>query len=323
MILKCVPNTRLGAVPEDWEVPLTLKEAPAGTVLGEPVIDVVPPVTVNTEPPSQPRVTQLASPSPVALPTKVPGATATLEKAVKLGDSYVFYIRMIPAEQRENFLNIMPVDVYVIDSSGQKIAPRLNPPYSPYTNEESLWEYQTMVPTASGPLKVVVDKAKIYYTSMRRDVSPTQKMIEDESFTFDAGPHPQLGQTWTLNKGFEISGYKLKVISARAVSWDENKPPFVTSVADMQGFESGYEFTMQSSYPNLELEASLSMTLRWSPDVQTPNCGLGDFAMQKAATFTYTSFCKGDLPNKSVRVTFQDISVLLDDTWEINWTPTE
>jgi hypothetical protein len=78
---------------------------------------------------------------------------------------------------------------------------------------------------------------------------------------------------------------------------------------------------MQSSDPTIEMEGSLSMTLRWSTDVQTPNCGLGDVAIQKGSTFTLTSFCKGALPNNTLRVTFQDISVLLNDVWEMDWTP--
>lgn len=67
MLLKCLPHTRLGAVPENWEVPFKLVYAPAGTVVGEPVKEVIP----------QPTATGSVSPQPDA-----PGATATLTDAL-------------------------------------------------------------------------------------------------------------------------------------------------------------------------------------------------------------------------------------------------
>lgn len=34
-------------------------------------------------------------------------------------------------------------------------------------------------------------------------------------FTFDPGPDPQVGQTWSLNQKLEVAGYSLQITSAR------------------------------------------------------------------------------------------------------------
>ncbi|MBK7320363.1 hypothetical protein [Candidatus Villigracilis affinis] len=43
-VLKCIPWARLGATPENWELPFSLVTVPAGTIVGEPVIEVTQPV---------------------------------------------------------------------------------------------------------------------------------------------------------------------------------------------------------------------------------------------------------------------------------------
>ena len=82
MVLKCIPFTKLGDVPENWAVPFRLVAVPAGTVLGEPVIEVAPTVVLPEVQPT------------AAANVPAPVVTMTLEKILPMDDRSIFYISM-------------------------------------------------------------------------------------------------------------------------------------------------------------------------------------------------------------------------------------
>jgi hypothetical protein len=78
LVLKCIPQARLGAVPENWEVPFDLKTVPASEVVGEPVIKVE---------------------STPILPTALPGLVATKESKVPVPIVMMQLKKIVPGSE--------------------------------------------------------------------------------------------------------------------------------------------------------------------------------------------------------------------------------
>ncbi|MGE5251511.1 MAG: hypothetical protein ACM3QS_15015, partial [Bacteroidota bacterium] len=236
MVLKCIPWARLGAVPENWEVPFKLVSIPAGTVVGYPVIG----VNATSEPVATEAVPPAAAVSPTAsMPS--PKVTFTLERvAHDMVTGPVFYIRLNVAHPDPSMVTIFPRNVYVRDSQGQKIQLVNNSPYS--EDPSAVYEYVPTAKPADGALTLVVEDAVAKYAP-----------LGETTFSFDVGENPQPGQTWELNKEFDIAGYKVEVASARALTfsdiednpeiWDPQGGP--DHPEGSQGFDYGYQFAFK------------------------------------------------------------------------------
>ncbi len=261
--------------------------------------------------PQQTGITQL---NPAEKVSSKPGArnvTASLERVIKLDDGYLFYIHMTSAEQRPNLAYIEPVTVYGLDSTGQKISLSLDAPQWYLAGPETLWQYRTKDKIAGGPIQLIIEKAKAHYALIGLNTPRTQPVIDANSFTFDAGSAPEIGQTWTLDQPFDIGGYKGKVVSARAVSFDPSQHP---DVQNAQGYGHGYEFEVQSDDPAVQMNVDLEIAPNadiWEPTLKVSG--------EPGSTSTQAILFQGDLPNQQVKVTFFGISVLLEDTWTIKW----
>ncbi|HNO95608.1 MAG TPA: DUF4179 domain-containing protein, partial [Anaerolineales bacterium] len=168
MVLKCIPWARLGVVPEDWEVPLKLENVPAGTVIGDPVLDVTPSsassVTDN-------------------------GFTVSLDKVAPQNDFYSFYFTIASEQPNDSVLAYFPASAYVLDATGQKVAMLYMQPFPGSHDVAEPWELQTVTKPAYGPYTLVLEELVTYYN-------------EDGSnyFEFDLGENPQVGQTWEINQ---------------------------------------------------------------------------------------------------------------------------
>jgi hypothetical protein len=296
-VLKCIPMARHGAVPENWEVPFKLKAVPANMVPGSPVIDVAQTAIAPTEEPALP----------------APEVTLTLEKIVPLDSAAIFYFSMDMENRDPSLVSIMPVDAYVIDSQGQKIDLVGSFARQPFEHRPgSLFEFRSASKPADGTLTVLVENAVAYYAPMY--VEPRQATPEEMSFTFDAGANPQAGQTWDLNKGFEIAGYPLKVISVRAVTWSEvQEPGFIDG---SQGYEFGYQFTIESN-PSIKMSAEMDIMS------ESPMCWLtvGSPFIPSGSSLQYTQLCRDTYPSGSVKVTIRELAMLMENTWQSTWTP--
>lgn len=272
--------------------------------------------------PDQNGVDLLESSRSISSKPNANGVTAELKRVVKLDNSYLFYVHMSMPESRPNFRVIAPVDVSVIDTSGKKIQLDLDGPQVYSARNENLWQFSTKENISEGPLKLVVEKAKAYYSNFIFDAPPAddvlQKLIEEHSFTFDVGADPQVDQTWTLNQEFELGGYKGKVISARAVTVDSKQLPFPSLQPD-GSINRGYEFTIQSVDPSIQWNVGMSID---RPGGNTPSDSvdcIGGMDGDYGPTTTHTVTCRG-LFNGVLRVSFNEITVLLNNTWEIDWT---
>ena len=305
MVLKCIPFTRLGDVPENWEIPFKLIPVPAGTVMGAPVIDVVQPTA--TQPAKEPVATAV-----IEIPSlPAPVVTMKLEKLVPMDSATVFYFSMDVENRDPSLISIMPVRAYVIDSQGQKIQLIGNFASQPFEHRlGSLFQYTSASKPADGPLTVLVENAVAYYAPLY--VEPKQATPEEMSFTFDAGAKPQHGQTWELNDEIMIAGYPVRITSVRAVNWDDVKTP--SFIDGSQGYEYGYQFEVESD-PSVKLDVEM--------DLMQDNCGFAiktDY-MPVSSSLLYSQLCRDAYPRGQVKVTIWELAVLLEDTWQSTWTP--
>lgn len=304
MVLKCIPRARLGAVPENWEVPFKLVAVPEGTVVGAPVVD----VNATSEPAATVGVSPTVTVSPTAsLPS--PQVTFTLERVVQMDTGPIFYIRLNVEHPDPSMVTIFPRNVYVIDSLGQKIQLMNNTMYS--EDPSIVYEYISTEKPAVGALTLVVEDAVAKYAP-----------LDETTFTFDVGENPQPGQTWELNKEFDIAGYKVEVVSARAVTYSDmevnpemdpqTNAPY-RSPEGSQGFDYGYQFTFK-------IDPSLGMS-NVAMAIQSDSCGMSEVRPMGASHLFFTELCRDGYPKGNVKVSLNSVSVIVKNVGQVVWSP--
>jgi len=314
MILDCIPMARRGAVPENWEVPFKLVEVPEGTVVGAPVINVEPTVV---QPAIQPSAEVPGIPAPVV--------TITLTRVVPLDSRTIFYFSMDMENKDPSLASIMPLNVYLTDSLGQKSQLIGNFTWQPFEHRAgSDFEFMSQAKPAPGPLTLMVENAVAYYAPLH--VEPRQATPAEMEFIFDAGENPQPGQTWNLNHTINVAGYPVKITSARATTYDEvaaqyPAPPgwFDSGGApyfDSQGFLYGYDFT-------LEMDPSVKMLVEMDIMSETPVCGLSapTSLEPESNSIHYIKLCRDEYPKGNVKVQLWELAVLVENSWQATWTP--
>jgi hypothetical protein len=312
MLLDCIPWARLGAVPENWELPLKLAAVPAGSVVGQPVIEVEQPAP---QPTAGLRIEEPAAPTPaptMALsPVLAPVVTMNLEKIVPTDTATIFYFSLDLENPDPSLVSVWPLNVSVIDSLGQKIPLVGSGAWQPFEHRPgSLFEYISSAKPADGPLTLVVEKAIAYYAPLH--VDPPQARPEEISFTFDAGDDPQRGQVWELDEDFEIAGYNLKVTSARAVTWEDVQTP--EFIDGSQGYEYGYQF---------KIEADPSVNFGLEMGIVLDQCGFTvktDY-VPSSSSVLHTELCRDEYPKGLLTVTPWELYVLIDRALQATWTP--
>jgi hypothetical protein len=234
------------------------------------------------------------------------GVKMNLERIIPMDSATVFYFSMDMENKDPSLISIMPVNVYVIDSLGQKIQLIGNFPWVPFEHRVgSPFEFTSQSKPADGPLTLMVENAVAYYAPLY--VDPPQATPDEMSFTFEAGENPQYGQTWDLNKEFEIAGYKLKVTSARAANFDDIKTP------DYILGSQGYEYADPSVKMHVEMDIMS----------EAPVCWLTNSAsfVPDSSSIHYIQLCRDEYPKGNVRVTLRELSILVENAWQATWTP--
>lgn len=297
-MLKCIPQARLGVAPENWEIYLELVDVPAGTIVGEPVID-VPPVPMDEA---------LASPSAEVDPAPI--VTMTLERIIPTDSNTVLYLHFNAENADPSLISIMPQTAYVIDSLGQQIPLRGGFVWQPFEHPVgNAFEFVTESKPAAGPLTIVVDQVIAYYMPLYTD--PPQMKTEDMQFTFDVGENPQYGETWNLNKTFAIAGYEFEIVSAQAVTFSDIETP--NYIDGSQGYDYGYQFVVAGKDPSHELMVEM--------DIRADNCWLTDVKKIEPSPLLYTQLCRDGYPTGQVLVTIREMSVTMKDDLLVEWKP--
>ena len=314
MILDCIPMARIGAVPENWEVTFELITVPAGTLVGEPVIEVAPTVAL---PEVLPTTTNSNIPAPVV--------TMTLERVVPMDSATIFYFSMDMENKDPSLVSIMPVNVYVIDSTGQKSQLIGGFTWQPVEHRPgSAFEFMLRSKPASGPLTLVVEKAVAYYAPLH--VEPRQATLAEMEFTFDAGENPQPGQSWNLERTIYVAGYPIKVTSVQVTTYEEiaaqNPPPpgYFDSGGheyfESQGFLYGYDFA-------LETDPSVKMLVEMDIISENPVCGMitPTPPEPQSSSIHRAILCRDAYPKGNIKVQLWQLAVLLENTWQATWQP--
>lgn len=298
-MLKCIPQARLGAVPENWEIYLELVEVPAGTIVGEPVIEVTQPALTEEVP---------ASSSTEVVPA--PKVTMTLERIVPTDTNTVLYVHFNMENADPSLISIMPQNAYVIDSLGQQIPLRGGFVWQPFEHKVgSAFEFVTESKPAEGALTVVVDQVVAYYMPMYTE--PPQATPEEMTFTFDAGANPQYGQKWDLNVPFTIAGFDFEIASTQAVKFEDVAKNH-NYIDGSQGYEYGYQFVVTAE-PSLNLIVEM--------DIRADQCWLSDVYKVESEPLVYTQLCKNAYPTGQVSVTIREMSITILDDIRAEWMP--
>jgi hypothetical protein len=124
------------------------------------------------------------------------------------------------------------------------------------------------------------------------------------SFTFDPGSNPQLGQTWELDQQFRVAGVPLHLTGARVIQDDHRLP-------DERGLY-GFEFTFRSP---TDLDRTVS-TFFLGTDFKSYRGGGG--GMRQPGVYKIEMLFK-QLPQEPMRITFDQVWVMLFGPWEIGW----
>lgn len=304
-MLKCIPNARLGAVPENWEIPFKLKAVPADTVFGNPVIEV-----------KQTAVEATVEPS-VSLPTKAlpaPVVNMTLDKVVPIDSGVVFYLSFDMENKDPSLISIMPTGVYVLDANGEKIYLYGNYIWQPSEHRVGSEFEFTLQPKPAGPVTLVVENAVAVYAPLYSD--PPQATPEEMNFTFNAGDNPQYNEIWPLDQEFQIAGYPIKITSVRAANYDDIKTPELEAFGGSQGFEYGYDFSVETD-PSVKFQVLMDIMS------ETYVCFMGNgYSIEPDSSSLHSvQLCRDTYPKGEIVVRLLQLSVLMEDTWQVTWAP--
>ncbi len=202
-ILQTMPA---GAAPENWAIAFHLKPAPADMTLA-PVIGLSPSDELAQGTPAAGETLDALS-STTSIHN---GFTLHLDNVIELGDGFVFTGNLTwddKAFPTGKGMRIQEVPITLTDSSGQNI------PIEPvqllngsYTDEhQTAWSIRTDRKTFSGPL-----------TLSMTTLSSTM-IAPDINFELDLGPDPQIGQTWEVNRNFDVAGHTLRLLAVQLMN---------------------------------------------------------------------------------------------------------
>jgi hypothetical protein len=273
-VLPCIPNTLPGKAPEDWELHLSFIPAPADL----PILPVVE-----------------LSPSPVpavevgATPFVFQGEGVTFDRVIETNEAYILIGRFQPSILAGEWVQV--TDVQIRDASGRQV-PYTSPPDIQPPNVESVsggfgFVYAFNGADLSFPLTVAFSGATIH------PADPTATA----TFEFDAGPNPQPGQEWVLNRELDPGGHHLTIVSVTA----DSRP--------------GYSFKFSTGSDVY----GASVNIEGTNPVGGGGGGSGGLSGGAlSADLAYT-----ELPTGRLRVTVSNLAVIGDSlTWSGAWSPT-
>jgi len=268
LFVPCIQDTMLGALPENWELPLRFVPAPPGFTIA-PVIEITPSQGASSE-------------NPLAL-----------EKVIETESGYIlsgkFYSIDLPQDAQAMGISQWPK---ITNAAGQEIPFTTPNDIDLYSDEMGVfpWAYEINGKQFNWPLTITFEYLSVEYTTAQTE------------FEFDTGPDPKTAQTWQLNRDLEIAGYSLRVTyitrtqngyifhfefdskdNMNAVNVDIKGTPHSSATSGAEGNGPGFssqethliydgeipsgKLTVILSAPSVELRGNWQ--LQWQPD-QTP-----------------------------------------------------
>jgi hypothetical protein len=198
-VLPCLLNTAPGAAPENWELPLRFRPAPADFEI-LPVIEVSPQAT--------PTQTGLEVPEAEAT-----HATISVDQVIETEEGYILVGALRPQVQAGENLQMTGMAT-LKDASGRTIPYDFPMDVNPPDDEEimrqggSTWALSIKGASVQFPLTITFSGVVI------RQVDPQASA----SLVVDVGNNPQPGQVFELNRAVAIAGETITLVSMTADS---------------------------------------------------------------------------------------------------------
>jgi len=201
LVLACLENTRPGAAPENWVLPLRLGSSQSGAQPVPPASS--PAAPLATAPPSagQPQPT---APAPPAVGDPA-GVRLTVEQVVELEDGYLFQGSLYWQETPFNALGFDPYQLTLHDAAGNTIPLEpAEPDVSGYDPAEMRlpWAARTAGKGYPPPLTLVLPVLEGF------------QEVAGAAFELDLGAEPQPGQVWSIDRAVEAAGNPVHLINA-------------------------------------------------------------------------------------------------------------
>jgi hypothetical protein len=278
------------SIPQDWSSADFILKCLQGTERGAAPEDWVVPFKLTTVPEGQlvGKLLVEGNPPQMVQPAEVDTIFSFLGGADE-DNGYHFFFRFSAKNPGLDSLAVRPFSMYLIDSSGARIELINFLPWSPFDQVDT-WEYRAVKTPASGPVTIIINGVQVYY------------LAQKASFDFSPGKDAQVGQTWDLDEHFQIGGHAISVTSARMVEVENHK---------------GFMFTIGADQPDAQINAEVMDMTGNDPRYQVWST-IGD---PEPANVVTTGFLYESSVPETLRVTFNTISVLLDGSWKVQWSP--
>jgi hypothetical protein len=191
-VIPCISNTLPGKAPENWELPLRFVPAP-------PDLTVVP---VIESLPSQIPSVMANTPTAEINPLRILKVLDIGDKFVLMGE-FSYNAAQDASLPAGSWWAIQRVSITGAD--GRDVPQSYSNDFSlptPTRPDSETWLYQLG--------KNFIPPVTITYAG--EIISPVG-VKEQADFEFDAGPQPQDGMVWTVNKDFRLGGYNIRLVS--------------------------------------------------------------------------------------------------------------
>ena len=186
--------------PEEWQIEVTLKPRPEGETLTQVIqredLQIITPDIIKTrEKPSNNKIS--FDPSTIIF---------SIDKVAILEDSYVVsghfdYTNPDP----KNMWIMMKIDysdIKVLDANEKIITIQET---ANDTSDDNSFVFKFDKDNIKNPISIDIQSAIV-----------TVNFLRGDTFTFDAGQHPEVGQSWQVNQKMDLMGYEVNIESVTA-----------------------------------------------------------------------------------------------------------
>jgi len=279
LVVPCLISSFPGHWPENWRVPFRLVPPPPGSIL--PVIDIAEKAAANK------------SAIGTTLVNDQHRIKMSLGGYVPMEDGYLLFGSLQWSEMDFPANALLSYDTLkATDLTGKEVAIELVTPYyqldGPY---RSTWTIKIKKKDFSAPLVLSMD---IVYM----DINP-------ETFTFNVGKDPKAGQSWDLNREFQIAGDEIRILKAQLVAPE--------STVSTDGY--GFKFDLQ-----VDPKSVGSVGFRMPEPVNQCKADGGKNMLEHSSVFhVIVLTCRQTPPIGSVEVKITDAG--LWGPWMVTWSP--
>ncbi len=194
-VIPCIMNTLSGEVPENWELPLRFVPAPAD-------LTVIPVYEEATAAPPSDSTSDKDASATSAVPLD---NAISVDKVIETEDGYILIGQFQPQDTSGHW--VQTSGLLLTDASG-KIVPYTYPNDVIESTPMGGWSVQFKNADLAYPLTISFSGIDLQSTGAETAVE----------FAFDAGPNPQPGDEWVLNRDFELASYTVTLKSIMANS---------------------------------------------------------------------------------------------------------